>query len=140
MEEVFLFLNNLGNDWWCCRRGRAEKISGTPTFMCTFWHIWLEDNEVQVCWPLYDEYEPEGVSGIPEIPVSYAWNLSSVRDPDADIGDDAREQARAEHVHTEGDVDVNLIDRLGERDLELSPNQEEETADGPNDLCQRPEE
>jgi hypothetical protein len=35
---------------------------------------------------------------------------------------------------------VDVIDRLGERDLELSPNQEEETADNPNDLCQLPEE
>jgi hypothetical protein len=35
---------------------------------------------------------------------------------------------------------VDLIDRLGERDLKLSPNQEEETANSPNDLYQWPEE
>jgi hypothetical protein len=95
---------------------------------------------VEVWWPLSDQYEPESASGIREISVSYAWILSSVRGPDANIGDEARQQARAEHTHAEGDPAVDLIDRLGERDLELSPNQEEETADGPNDLYQRPEE
>jgi hypothetical protein len=50
------------------------------------------------------------------------------------------QQARAEHAHAEGDPAVDLIDQLGERDLELSPDQEEETSDGPIDLYQRPEE
>jgi hypothetical protein len=35
MEEVFMFLNNLGDDWWYGRRERVENISGGPTFMCT---------------------------------------------------------------------------------------------------------
>jgi hypothetical protein len=51
--------------------------------------MWLENCEVQVCWPLRDQYEPESASGIPEISVSYAWILSSVRHPDAHIGNEA---------------------------------------------------
>jgi hypothetical protein len=122
------------------RPGEVENISGTRTFTCTFRHIWLEDYEAQVCWPLRDQYEPESASRIREVSVSYTCILLSVRDPDADIGDEVRQQARAEHAHAEGDPGVYLIDRLGERDLELSSNQKEETADGPNDLNQRPEE
>jgi hypothetical protein len=65
--------------------------------------MWLENYEMQVCWPLRDQYESESGPGIPEIFVSYAWILSSIRDRDADIGDEVHQQARAEHAHAEGD-------------------------------------
>jgi hypothetical protein len=32
MDEILVFLNNLGDDWWCSRRGRAENIRFQPTF------------------------------------------------------------------------------------------------------------
>jgi hypothetical protein len=57
----------------------------------TFRHMWLENFDVQVCWPFRDQHEPESASGIPEISVSYARILSSLRDPDAHIGDEARQ-------------------------------------------------
>jgi hypothetical protein len=47
MEEILVFLNNLGDDWRCFRRGRVENISGALTFMCKFQHMWFEDCEVQ---------------------------------------------------------------------------------------------
>jgi hypothetical protein len=89
---------------------------------------------------LCDQYEPENALGIPEISVSQARILSYVRDPDADIGNEVRQQAGAKGVHTKGDQAADLIDRLGGRDLGLSPNQEEEITDGLNNLYQRPEE
>jgi hypothetical protein len=72
--------------------------------------MWLDDYEVQVCSPLRDQDEPESASGIPEISVSCVRILSSVRDPDADIGNEAGREARAEHARAEGDAAVDLID------------------------------
>jgi hypothetical protein len=95
-ETLVVFLNNLGNDWWCCRRGRVETIAGCPTFTCTFRHLTNEHWEIHIAWPLQSlpisqpvrylvgedgEAIPgpaprqpvPGYRGPPEVSVSFGW-------------------------------------------------------------------
>jgi hypothetical protein len=95
-ENLLVFLNNLGDDWWCCRRGRVETIAGRPTFACTFRHLTNEHWEIHIAWPLESlEFRPQrpdlrqtvgehgeaisapapvpGYRPPPEVSVSFGW-------------------------------------------------------------------
>jgi hypothetical protein len=113
IESLLVFLNNLGDDWWCCRRGHVETIRGWPTFTCTFRNRAEEHREIHIVWPLKDTTRGLRNPTPPEVSISFGWIHPSAPEPE-EIGADSNPSQRP--AQAEDPEDETAI-AVGESDL-----------------------
>jgi hypothetical protein len=139
MEKVLVFLNNLGDDWCCRRRGRIEEMYGRAAFTCTFRHLSFEEFDVHIVWPLPHDRRDGGrfdLPGPPEVWVSYAWIMNNPggHDVPASREEDDAQTGEGDDAQTGGG---DVIEEGDEPPEEDDPDEGEMTPEGRNDLFER---
>jgi hypothetical protein len=101
IDKLLVLLNDLGDDWWCCRRARVEEFCAERYSTCSFRLVTRDRYEIYMRYRLLRDYRAPGpvFMLIPDVSLSFAWinwpasNPSRVPAGDQDSGQNDHEAA-----------------------------------------------